>query len=56
MNKKVLQLIIFPLLVLISCNKSTSEDLSKYLLTYEDFKNVIKEKDYKSLIKDGTYH
>lgn len=55
MNKKNIFLIILPALVLSSCNETTAEDFSKFLLTYEDFKNVIKEKDYKTLIKDGKY-
>ena len=55
MNKKIIFLIILPVLFLSSCNETTAEDFSKFLLTYEDFKNVIKEKDYKTLIKDGKY-
>ena len=55
MNKKILSLILFPFLVLTSCNESTGEDFTKYLLIYEDFKNFIKEKDYKTLIKDRKY-
>ena len=45
MNKKNIFLIILPALVLSSCNDTTAEDFSKFLLTYEDFKNVIKEKE-----------
>ena len=51
MNKKIIFLIILPVLFLSSCNETTVEDFSKFLLTYEDFKNVIKEKDYKMLLK-----
>lgn len=57
MNRIFKSFILLPLLVLTSCNESTSGGASLVIkkLSYNSFKTQVKDKGYKKLIKDGSY-